>query len=233
MAEKKKLLEIRKERKSQKYTFVVKESKFSARVKSRWRFPRGKHSKVRQMHRGRPVLPSPGFGSPKDVKGLHSTGLKFNVVNCKTDLNGLNNKEDGVVIGSNVGKRKKLELIKHVLDNGFKIINIRDPKKLVEDIKSELVDRKAKRDEASKDKKKKLDDRKKKAEKKAKEDKESKNDEEKAKTVKGDQKSLEEELDGTDSNKKSDTKVKEENKASKKVETKKEEPKSEVKQEKD
>ena len=30
--------------------FVVKESNFSARVKSRWRFPRGKHSKVRQMH---------------------------------------------------------------------------------------------------------------------------------------------------------------------------------------
>lgn len=222
MAEKKKLLEVRKERKTQKYDFVVKESKFSARVKSRWRFPRGKHSKVRQMHRGRPVLPSPGFGSPKEVKGLHSSGLKFNVVNCKTDLNGLNNKEDGIVIGSNVGKRKKLELIKHVLDNGFKIINIREPSKFIENVKSELADRKAKRTAASKDKKKKAEDRKKKAEKKDKEEKESKESTKEDKNKETSKKNLEEELGGADSDKKEKEESKKEPKKESKKEVKKE-----------
>ena len=194
MAEKKKLLEVRKERKSQKYDFVVKESKFSARVKSRWRFPRGKHSKVRQMHRGRPVMPSPGFGSPKEVKNLHSSGLRFNVINNVSNLNGLDNKEDGIVISSTIGKRKKLSLIKIILDKGFKIINIKNPNKLVEDIKSELEERKNKRSEASKDKKKKLESRKKKAEKKEKEDKSNKEESNESKGGKV-KKNLEEELD--------------------------------------
>ena len=62
---------------SNRTKFVEKESNFSARVKSRWRLPRGKHSKVRQMHKGRPALPGPGYGSQESKKGLHPSGLKI------------------------------------------------------------------------------------------------------------------------------------------------------------
>ncbi|MFH1396518.1 MAG: eL32 family ribosomal protein [archaeon] len=174
MAETTKNLELRNQAKKKKYTFVVKESKFSASVKNKWKFPRGKHSKVRQMHRGRPALPSLGYGSPKDVKGLHSSGLKFNVVTNITDTDGLDSKVDGVVISGNVGKRKKIELVTKVLEKGFTIINLKDAQKTVKDIQTEFEERKKQRKERLTDKEKKSEEKKKKAEEKKKKDEEEK-----------------------------------------------------------
>ena len=45
----KELLSVRKEMRKTKPAFVVRESNFS-RIESRWRYPYGRHSKVRQMH---------------------------------------------------------------------------------------------------------------------------------------------------------------------------------------
>ncbi len=112
MADTKALLEQRKRTKRAKPTFVVKESKFSARVKKRWRFPRGKHSKVRQMHKGRPVLPSTGFGSPRAVRGLHASGLREVLVKNEAELLSLDASKDGAVISGRVGMKKKLALLK-------------------------------------------------------------------------------------------------------------------------
>ena len=71
-----KSLQERKRMRKRNPPFVVKESNNQARVKSRWRFPRGRHSQVRQMHKGKPGMPNPGYGVPKAVRGLHSSGLK-------------------------------------------------------------------------------------------------------------------------------------------------------------
>jgi len=167
-------LELRNRAKKNKYTFVVKESKFSASVKSKWKFPRGKHSKVRQMHRGRPALPNPGYGSPQDVKGLHSSGLKFNVIANITNLEGLDSKVDGIVISGNVGKRKKIELVTKVLEKGFTIINMKDAQKTINDIQAEFEERKKQRKDRLTVKDKKSEEKKKKAEEKKKKDEEDK-----------------------------------------------------------
>ena len=62
--------------KRKKPDFVLKESKFFARIKKRWRYPRGKHSPVRQRHKGRPPLPTPGYGSPRAIKYQTKKGVK-------------------------------------------------------------------------------------------------------------------------------------------------------------
>jgi len=166
----KKLLELRNKAKKIKPNFVVKESNFSARVKSRWRFPRGKHSKVRQMHCGRPALPGTGYGSPKEVKGLHSSGLEMIVVRNKDELLSLDVQKQGAVISSTVGNKKKMELLTAASERKIMVLNVKDPVKEIELIKTSFEERKKlKRDKLSRASKKEEEKKKKAEEKKKKE----------------------------------------------------------------
>ncbi len=171
----KELLALRRKAKKKQPYFIVKESNFVDRIKVRWRHPRGRHSKVRQMHVGRPVLPRPGFGSPKAVKGLHLSGLEIIVVHNSTELLALNAKTQGAVIAK-IGQKKRIELLKLAQENKITVLNVKDVPKKVETIEKEFEERKALRKkklvEASKkeeDKKKKEEEKKKKEEKEKKE----------------------------------------------------------------
>ena len=169
-----KLLDLRKKAKKEKPDFVVKESKFSARVKSRWRFPRGKHSAVRQVHRGRPALVSIGYGSPRAVRGLHSSGLEKVLVHNLQELLTVNPGVQGAVIASTVGKKKKLELLKASQEKKIPVLNVKDVGKLSESIMGEFTARKEAKGKKLQEKSKKVEDKKKKAEDKKKEKKEAK-----------------------------------------------------------
>ena len=161
-----------------KQNFVVKESNFSARVKKRWRFPRGKHSKVRQMHKGRPVLPSLGFGSPRATRGIDTRlGLLPVTVFSRTQLLAIDPTKEGVVLGRTVGGRKKLDLL--ALASEMKI-TVLDAEKLTTKIKTNLESRK----------KAKVERNSKKATKSAK--KEEKKEEKKSESKKEDKKGLDE-----------------------------------------
>ena len=81
-----KMLQERARIKKSKPYFVVKATSFSARVKERWRNPRGLHSPIRQKYRGKPLLVKVGYGSPADVRGLHSSGLQPIVVHTVKDI---------------------------------------------------------------------------------------------------------------------------------------------------
>lgn len=169
----KKLLELRNKANKKKPGFVVKESNFSARVKSRWRFPRGKHSKVRQMHCGRPALPGTGYGSPKEVRGLHPSGLEMVVVNNGKELESLDAQKQGAVISSNVGMKKRMGLLALALEKKIMVLNVKDPAKEIEMIKNNFEGRKKLKKEKLSLASKKEEEKKKKAEeRKVKEEKE-------------------------------------------------------------
>ena len=161
----KKLLEVRKRIKKNKPTFVVKETNFSARVKRRWRFPRGKHSKVRQMHRGRPKLVNVGFGVPKAVRGLHSSGLETVIVHNKKELLSINPEKQGAIIAG-IGNNKKLKLLELAKEKNIALFNIKDLEKAIEEIKSSFANRKKEKEDKSKEKSKKEIEKKKKADEK-------------------------------------------------------------------
>jgi len=150
--------------------FLVKESKFVDRIKSRWRFPMGRHSKVRQFHCGRPAMPTPGYGSPREVRGLHSSGLRPVAVATVDELKSLDSASEGAVIVSTVGNKKRLDLLQFALANKIRVINVKDSQKLIEKIHQNLDERQKLKKEKSEIKSKKQLEKERKAEEKKKKD---------------------------------------------------------------
>jgi len=125
--------------------FVEKESHATKSIKKRWRMPRGKHSKVRQMHKGRPALPNVGYGKSILSRG-QVDGLYPVLICCQGDLRGLDAQTDIIIIARAVGLRKRVELYTSAIKAGFKVHNV-DPniekaaEKLLKDRKKVHADR--------------------------------------------------------------------------------------------
>ena len=137
----KKSLALRAKLKKKKPTFVVKESHFTSGVKKRWRFPRGMHSAVRQRHKGRPALPGPGYGSPKSVRGLHSSGLVPVVVRTLKELD-IIGVHQGVIVGRCLGNKKRLALISKAQEKKLTILNVANVDSLAKSITQKFEERK-------------------------------------------------------------------------------------------
>ncbi len=135
---------------------------------------RGTHSKVRQMHSGRPAMPNPGYSAPAEVRGLHPSGLEMVVVHTVREINSLEPGKQGAVIASTVGDRKKLALLEAARSKQVKVLNIKDIAKHEENIKKAFEERKELRKKKRAEASKKEEEKKKKAEKKEKEEKEKK-----------------------------------------------------------
>ena len=157
--------------KRKKPDFLVKESKFSARVKARWRYPRGKHSKVRQRHCGRQALPNPGYGAAKETRGMHPTGLEVVNVSTLKQLEGIDKAKQGVLLSSTLGKRKRLLLLQEAQKNGLNVLNVKDLAEKIKIITDSFAQRKKAKSEKLKEKDKKKEEKKKKAEEKKAEEK--------------------------------------------------------------
>ena len=126
--------------------------------------------------RGHGSMPSPGYGSPAQVRGFDKSGLKLVVVSNLGQLSGIK-KDEGIIISSTLGMRKKLMLIEEALKKKLAVVNVKDLGKFTEQAKKAFEERVAQRKEKlakQKAKKKEV-----KKEKKKEEKKEEKTDEEK------------------------------------------------------
>ncbi len=110
--EKERLLRLRGRIKRKKPKFLRQEGWKHPRLAKVWRQPKGRHSKLREKERARGSLPSLGWGSPAQVKGLTKAGFRPVVVMNAAQLEGLNPKEDAAIIGRTVGRKKRLEIMK-------------------------------------------------------------------------------------------------------------------------
>ncbi|HPH34024.1 MAG TPA: 50S ribosomal protein L32e [Methanoregulaceae archaeon] len=91
-----------------------------------WRMPRGLHSKKRRQKKAKGPLPTPGYGSPIEVRGMHPSGYREVRVFTPGDLAGLNPEEDAVRIGGTVGNKKRLLIQDQAVAAGLKVLNARD-----------------------------------------------------------------------------------------------------------
>src|SRR3989344_3894619 len=80
MASIKELLDIRKQMKLKKPDFIRQDIRKKARLKIKWRKPRGLDSKIRRKLNGRAKPVSQGYRSPKNVRGLHKRGLQQSII---------------------------------------------------------------------------------------------------------------------------------------------------------
>ncbi|HIQ50214.1 MAG TPA: 50S ribosomal protein L32e [Nanoarchaeota archaeon] len=119
----KRLLKIRRIMKRKKPEFLRQNWFRFPRLGEKWRRPKGRHSKLRRHEKGKGFLPHPGYGSPALVRGLHPSGLKEVRVFNVNDLEGLDPKIHAVRIASQVGKKKRIEIMKKAQELGLRVLN--------------------------------------------------------------------------------------------------------------
>ncbi|MBI2145991.1 hypothetical protein HYU22_01470 [Candidatus Woesearchaeota archaeon] len=174
------LLELRNRTKKRQPRFVIKEAGYYPRIKKKWRFPGGRHSPVRQYHQGKGVLPTPGYGSPRAVRGLHSSGLAKVVVHTLAELQKIDSRTQGAVIASAVGAKKRLTLLAFALEKKIRVLNVKDAGKERARLTEVYEQRRKERRESLAQKQQKDEEKKKKAEEKKKKEQQEKKTEEKA-----------------------------------------------------
>ena len=172
MADKKTLLEKRKEIKKTKPNFRRKDTTKKPRLSTQWRRGRGLQNKQRMNRKSHVKNPESGYRSPIEIRGCHKSGLKPVLVSNIPQLE-LLSKENGIIISSNVGLRKKKELVEAVNKKGLRILNL-NAEKVLKDIDTQLKARKQERKERLEKKKEKkaAEEKARKAEKKKEEEKE-------------------------------------------------------------
>jgi len=126
MTDIKKLLEIRKNRKSKKHHFRRQGFGIYYRIKDQWRKPKGRHSKQRHQAAGHAKKVKPGFRTNKLIRGMDKTGLIPVLVNSLAHIPLLDKNIHGAVICGNVGDRKRLQLLVELKKHGVKVLNLKE-----------------------------------------------------------------------------------------------------------
>jgi large subunit ribosomal protein L32e len=162
-------LELRKaiKRKKPKYLREDHHKKKAVNKKS-WRGPRGLHSKMRHGFQGHRATLEVGYGSPREVKNLHKSGLLPVVVCNITDLSALDKAKHIAVISATVGTRKKVELVKKAKELNVIILNVKDTDAYLKKIADKIAEKKAAKEKAAKTKEAKKKEKEKKAKEKEK-----------------------------------------------------------------
>ncbi len=118
------LLEIRKDLKERKPEFIRQDNPKRMKLNYKWRKPKGIHSKIRHHFKGRRKMPSPGYKSPMEVRGLHSSGLKIVRVSSLEDISKIKSGAEGIIISKSVGSKKRLGLLKKAKELNISILNL-------------------------------------------------------------------------------------------------------------
>lgn len=142
MASIKELLDIRKQMKSKKPDFIRQDIRKKARLKIKWRKPRGLDSKIRRKLSGRAKPVSQGYRSPRKVRGLHQSGLRQFIIRAVKDIDKLSPKEYCLIISSSLGKRKRVEVLKKAGEKDFRVVNIKSPEDYIKKAEEAIISRK-------------------------------------------------------------------------------------------
>ena len=154
-----------------KPNFVIKDTHKKARVPARWRKPRGRHSPVRQMHKGRPKLVSIGYGAPKQIKNVEANGLRKINVGSVEQLQKIDIKTEGVLVSGKIGNKRRAEILKKAIEMKIHIFNFSKPQDKLKEIEQKFTERLAEKKKAAQKKEEKKAQEKKAAEKKQAEEK--------------------------------------------------------------
>ncbi|MCK4717308.1 MAG: 50S ribosomal protein L32e [Thermoplasmata archaeon] len=95
------------------------------RLGTKWRKPKGLHSKARTNLKYRAPNVRVGYGSPAKARGLHPSGFREVLVYNPNDLESLDPTVNAARIAHGVGTRKRMDIVKraeklkiHVLNGG-------------------------------------------------------------------------------------------------------------------
>lgn len=89
----------------------------------KWKKPKGKDNPVRLRLKGYPPLANVGYRIKSDLRFLHPSGLEPIVIHSVKELENLDPLRHIVYISSNLGLKKKLEIVERAKVKGLKIAN--------------------------------------------------------------------------------------------------------------
>jgi large subunit ribosomal protein L32e len=93
------------------------------RIKSSWRKPKGRQSKIRAKLKGKLKMPTIGYRAPKELRYLHPSGFKEVLIHNVNELLKVNPEKEVARIASKVGKKKRSEILKKAEELKIKILN--------------------------------------------------------------------------------------------------------------
>lgn len=141
------LLKLRKAMKKRKPKFFKQDYHKKAKIKWKWKKPRGKHSKIRLCKSGHRKMVRKGYCSPRAVYGLHPTGFREVIVRNTDDFKKINPKEDGAVIAADIGTKRRIALLKKAKETNITVLNFKDIDKFLNSVEEK---RKAAKEEKEK-----------------------------------------------------------------------------------
>jgi large subunit ribosomal protein L32e len=166
-------LTLRNARKKSKPNFVRDQSNIKPQFGTKWVKPRGMHNKTRRGMRGKMVLPTVGFRSPVEVRGLNRAGFREVVVANVDQLKKVDVKTEIAVLSAGLGMKRKVEILQKAVELKIPVSNVKDVQKFIDEAKKKVEERK----KQSQDTKSKKEDKEKAAKEKA--EKEAKKDQKK------------------------------------------------------
>ncbi len=89
--------------------------------KQKWKKPTGRHNKMREKRRGYPPVVSVGYSSDKKEKGLIGGKIPV-IIRSINDLKRMGENETAII--GNIGKKKKLEIVRIAEEKKIKILNL-------------------------------------------------------------------------------------------------------------
>jgi large subunit ribosomal protein L32e len=93
------------------------------RVKSAWRSPRGKTSRVRRSKDGWPAVVKIGYSRAAAVRGVHPSGLREVLVYRPNDLASVDAGSQVARIAHTVGERKRVAIVEEAKKKNIRILN--------------------------------------------------------------------------------------------------------------
>lgn len=93
------------------------------RIKESWRKPRGIDNKQRVRVKYYSKSPNIGYRNPKELRGMHPSGLFEVLVERLEQLEGLDKEKYAIRLSGRLGKRKKMIIQAKAEQMGFRILN--------------------------------------------------------------------------------------------------------------
>lgn len=93
------------------------------RLGEKWRKPRGRDSKLRVRKRGKGKMVTIGYRVPRDIRGLHPSGLAEVMIKNVTEVERIDASKQAVRIASSVGRRKREQILKKAEELKIRVLN--------------------------------------------------------------------------------------------------------------
>ncbi len=103
--------------------FLRQGARYLKRLKEVWRRPRGLDSKLRVKEKSKGSLPNVGYRAPKELRGLHPSGLKEVLIQSLKDLERIDKEKEAGRIAAKIGKKKRKMIVERARELGIKILN--------------------------------------------------------------------------------------------------------------